>query len=71
MPRRTQVRRPLLTRFAYGAVTRSGLSFQCSSATGLELSATPYNPESIQLPVWAVPRSLATTEGIVSFPEGT
>ena len=30
-----------------------------------------YNPETTRTSVWASPRSLATTEGILSFPEVT
>jgi hypothetical protein len=37
----------------------------------LLFSVKAYNPETIQTSVWASPRSLATTKGILSFPEGT
>src|SRR5690606_6050915 len=60
------------TRFAYGTLTLSGASFQSASATGLQTFAVvSYNPGWTCQPVWAFPLSLATTQGILSFPEGT
>ena len=72
--------------FAYGAVTRSGPPFQvCSTSDRLGNSARvrqnpaidSYNPGSetavayrAEL-VWAVPFSLATTQGMISFPPAT
>ena len=59
---------PLHLVFAYGALTRSGSAFQPPSANdnlALRRSTTPAN-RSRQ--VWALPLSLAATEGIdVSF----
>ena len=37
----------------------------------LNLVAVSYNPVRTCRTVWAVPLSLATTQGIISFPEGT
>ncbi len=60
------------TSFAYGTVTLSGFSFQLNSATRLSaFSVVSIYPNRLYLLVWAFPRSLATTEGILSFPEGT
>ena len=87
LPRGTQVadrRRPIV--FAYGAVTLYGLPFLTGSANdrlcnsartlqGPELSS--YNPSSETAAtyraelVWAIPVSLATTQGIISFPPAT
>ena len=53
--------------FAYGAVTRSGLLSQNSSAR-LEESIMRSEPRSARTTVWALPVSLAATPGIdVSF----
>ncbi len=55
----------LVGRFAYGTITRSGATFQTLRLRLLQLKA-PATPGRI--PVWAVPRSLAATDGIdVSF----
>ena len=72
------------TNVAYGALTRSGHPFQqCSAVCRSRASAlphapsTPYNPMttapagSCAAMVWALPRSLAATQGILSFPQGT
>ncbi len=69
--------------FAYGTLTRSGGPFQRPSASvrsTREGSATP-SDAPVQPPhgsggtsaawVWAPPRSLAATRGILSFPRGT
>jgi hypothetical protein len=87
LPRGTQVvcaRR--LIAFAYGAVTLYGPPFLngstsnqlCNSAEALQRLATnSYNPSSetaaayLAELVWASPFSLATTQGIVSFPPAT
>jgi hypothetical protein len=47
-----------------------------SSAVRLEIRLItsicgPYNPRTASRLVWAVPLSLATTQGIISFPQGT
>src|SRR3990170_6859184 len=87
LPRGTQVadrRRPIV--FVYGAVTLYGLPFLTGSTNdqlfdfagtlqGSETSS--YNPSSETAAtycaelVWAIPISLATTPGIISFPPAT
>ena len=87
LPRGTQVadrRRPIV--FAYGAITLYGLPFLTGSTNnqlfdfagplqGSETSS--YNPSSETAatyraePVCAIPISLATTPGIISFPPAT
>ena len=61
--------------FAYGALTLFGLPSQCSSANNhLAHSLVPGPTTPIPAragPVWASPLSLATTQGILSFPAGT
>jgi hypothetical protein len=76
--RPTQVRIESRRVFAYRAFTFFGRPSQCRSPDpgGLSLSRdAPYNPADTEAStVWAVPRSLATTEGIsslISFPPGT
>ena len=87
LPRGTQVvnaRRPIT--FAYGAVTLYGPPFLngstsdrlCNSAWTLQCPAVDsYNPSSETAAtyraelVWATPFSLATTQGIISFPPAT
>ncbi len=69
--------------FVYETVTRSGGTFQnlrldlasCESPAGPSFAA-PQPPHSQRLPpymsgIWALPRSLTTTRGILSFPRGT
>ncbi len=70
---------------AYGALTRSGRPFQQRSADGwiptrgvdrplqmFRSSPTAAPPVSLLAAlVWAPPRSLAATRGILSFPQGT
>jgi hypothetical protein len=87
LPRGTQVvdqRRPLA--FAYGAVTLYGLPFLTGSTSdrlgnsagtlqGSEIDS--YDPHSETAAtyraewVWAIPFSLATTQGMISFPPAT
>ena len=56
----------------YGAVTLSGRPSQTASSTFLVPCAESYNPPTSKLvEVWAFPRSLATTKGIISFPGAT
>ncbi len=64
--------------FAYGTVTLCGPTFQTVQLPNLfsrVIPMAPRNPEWTRVhPVWAVPRSLATTSGIsdlISFPQGT
>ena len=87
LPRGTQVadpRRPIA--LIYGAVTLYGSPFLtdstsdrlCNSAETLQvLAVSSYNPSSETAAtycaelVWAIPVSLATTQGIFSFPPAT
>ena len=72
--------------FVYGAVTRSGPPFQvsstskqlCNSAVTLQgRNINSFNPHSETAVtyraewVWAIPVSLATTKGMISFPPAT
>ena len=72
--------------FAYGAITLYGLPFLtgstskqfCNSAETLQgLAIDSFNPRSETAVtyraewVWAIPVSLATTQGIISFPPAT
>ena len=51
--------------YAYGAVTRYGPSFQRVRLRRADAVCRSYNPGRTEIrPVWAVPRSLATTSGI-------
>ena len=62
-------------RFAYRAFTVCGATFQRLPLTTLLATARSYNPrEAGTSLVWALPRSLATTGGIIhlfSLPAGT
>ena len=86
LPRGTQVADLEVARFAYGAVTLSGPPFLTGSTrdrlcNSIEVSQDPiadsYNPRSETAAtyhaeqVWALPFSLATTKGIISFPPAT
>lgn len=56
---------PIVRLDAYGAFTRSGPSFQTVPLAGFQLKASTTPGRT---PVWALPRSLAATDGIdVSF----
>ena len=61
--------------FAKGAVTRCGPTFQTVTLAHARTTARSYNPGCASThPVWALPRSLATTGGIIdlfSLPAGT
>ena len=61
--------------FAKGAVTRYGPTFQTVTLAHARTTARSYNPGCASThPVWALPRSLATTGGIIdlfSLPAGT
>ena len=49
----------------YRTITFYGITFQKSSTTNLQSTLLSYNPGlAVTKPVWAVPRSLATTWGI-------
>jgi hypothetical protein len=75
VPGSTQELSGRLAAFAYGTVTLFGrlshtILLTASFVTPCDLiAAEPYNPR-LDL-VWAVPRSLATTRGMISFPLGT
>ena len=86
LPRGTQVADLETDRFAYGAITLSGPPFLTGSAPDQlsyssevrqDLDVDSYNPYSETAAayhaelVWAVPFSLATTQGIISFPPAT
>ena len=86
LPRGTQVVGLEADRFAYGAVTLSGPPFLTGSTrdrfcNSIEVSQDPsansYNPRSETAAtyhaeqVWALPVSLATTQGMISFPPAT
>ena len=71
MPRGTQVSDLNGLIFAYGTVTLLGLPFQCSFANATVAFVRSYNPAATCTAVWAAPRSLATTNGIISFPRVT
>ena len=52
--------------FGYGALTRCGAAFQRLLLAGRTAISRPYNPAGAGTPaVWALPRSLATTGGII------
>ena len=57
--------------FAYRTVTFYGRLSHTILLTVRLSYAGPTTPQVQALAVWAVPRSLATTEGIISFPLGT
>ena len=62
---------PLPSAFADGTLTRCGQPFQCCLASVLAAWCQGLQPHPPWWMVWAVPRSLATTSGIVSVPPGT
>ncbi len=53
--------------FVYGAVTLFGVPFQALLLTVSVPRRGPTTPVEQAPPVWAVPRSLAATEGIASL----
>ena len=54
--------------FAKGAVTRCGPTFQTVTLAHARTTARSYNPGCASThPVWALPRSLATTGGIILY----
>ena len=68
-PRPTQVPEPHAeSRFAYRALTLCGRPFQVASAHASIMRDNaplrPYNPGASKAPVWALPLSLAATQGI-------
>ena len=60
----TQVPNGRVLLAAYGTITRSGQAFQTCSAKNRFLNAGPTTPERQALLVWAIPRSLAATDGV-------
>ena len=62
MPRPTQDTRSQLQVFAYGTITLYGWPFHANPANFPSLNAGPTTPT--RMSVWAIPRSLATTEEI-------
>ena len=65
MSRPTQDTAGFNRQFAYGTFTLYGLTFQLIPLQQSIAVWQSYNPEGAETPpVWAVPRSLATTEGI-------
>ena len=51
--------------FAYGAITRYGRTFQTVQLPIINPMSGPHNPHATEVAqVWAVPLSLATTDGI-------
>ena len=58
--------------FVYGALTPYGRPFQAFRLSDRFVDSVrrPYNPVPVGT-VWAVPRSLAATRRIISFPRGT
>ena len=86
LPRGTQVADQEVARFAYGAITLYGPPFLTGSthdglcnSSGIrqDPNVDSYNPCSETAAayhaelVWAVPFSLATTQGMISFPPAT
>ena len=69
MPGRTQEFGWLAVTFAYGTGTLYGWLFNTIGLATASPSAAPTTPA--WWPVWAVPRSLATTSGMISVPLGT
>ena len=57
-----------MNRFAYQTVTVYGRTFQIVPLTMHATTAWSYNPwNAVTLQVWALPRSLATTGGIIVY----
>ena len=66
MSRATQDTTMPMKRFGYGAVTRYGAVFQQLRLPNLLATSWSYNPVTAgTVAVWALPRSLATTWGII------
>ena len=54
--------------FVYGVITLSDLPFQAVPLTVTRATTWSYNPMDAVTPmVWAIPRSLATTGGIIVY----
>ncbi len=65
MSRRTRGYSRVSLGFAYGAITHYGRTFQTVQLPIVNPTSRPHNPKITEvILVWAVPRSLATTDGI-------
>ena len=73
MPGSTQVSGGRLAVFAYGALTLSGRLSHTTRLTPRFVTPIPLalQPQTTSSLVWAAPFSLATTQGMLSFPLGT
>ena len=73
MPGGTQDTGGSRSAFAYGTGTLYGGLFNTLLLAGRRFSpgAGPTTPRQQAGMVWAIPRSLATTSGMISFPLGT
>ncbi len=73
VPRATQVPDERLMTVAYRTITFYGQSLQTVLLTTslFTLICQVLQPQSASTLVWAAPRSLATTSGIISLPRGT
>jgi hypothetical protein len=73
VPGSTQVPNERRTIFAYGTITLFGRLSHTILLTVrfITLMCRALQPRSTNRPVWAFPRSLATTKGMISFPLGT
>ncbi len=74
MPGSTQVSSKSQSVFAYGAITLFGRlshTFLLTDRFVTLILPDPTTPPVQAQMVWADPRSLATTRGIISFPLGT
>ena len=65
MPRGTRDTSRVIQGFGYGAITHYGRTFQTVRLPIINPTSRSHNPGNTEvLPVWAVPLSLATTDGI-------
>ena len=68
MSRPTQVPPPAHDACLYGSVTLCGPTFQTVPVHVMNSCWRPYNPDrAVTQPVWALPLSIATTQGIDNF----
>ena len=76
VPRPTQVLDQRAIRFSYGTLTLYGASFQNASNPNRSFRFVPcgcrvLQPRVTSHSIWAAPRSLATTSGMISLPRDT